>query len=242
MSPATAVPFRFPQPARANQSGLCLKHHPSPSHNLLRHGDPFHRCLRDIPAWRRGLLSALWHGDPQLKRFWGRVAWRREGNRYRCRDYVGFATGLGTAPPATGGSEVSPRDEASSKQPQTGLALLNRSRSSIPVGPRHGDPFHRCLSGIPAWRSVLLIGLRHGDPTYRCLSGIPAWRSVLLTGPRHGDPFHRYLGGIPAWRRGLLSALWHGDPAHRCLSGILAWRTVSRPVHDQSLTDHLSML
>ena len=52
-----------------------------------RHGDLFHRYLRAIPAWRRGLLSALWHGDPQLKHFWGRVAWRREGNRYRCRDY-----------------------------------------------------------------------------------------------------------------------------------------------------------
>ena len=141
-----SVPFRFPQPARANQSGLCLEHHPSPSHNLLRHGDPFHRCLsgilarqsvlligfrhgdpahrclRGIPAWRtashpvhdrqltdaltglrhgdpfhrylsgitawrRGLLSALRHGNPQLKHFWGRVACRREGNRYRCRDY-----------------------------------------------------------------------------------------------------------------------------------------------------------
>ena len=48
-----------------------------------RHGHHAYKCLRDIPAWRRGLLSALWHGDPQLKHFWGRVAWRREGNRYR---------------------------------------------------------------------------------------------------------------------------------------------------------------
>ena len=111
--------------------------------------------------------------------------------------------------------------EASSKQPQTGLALLNRSRSSIPVGPRHGDPFHRYLRAIPAWRRGLLSALWHGNPAHRCLSSILAWQSVLLTGPRHGDPFHRYLGGIPAWRRGLLSALWHGDPAHRCLSGIL---------------------
>ena len=102
---ATAVPFRFPQPARANQSGLCLEHHPSPSHphNLLR------------------------HGGPQLKHFWGRVAWRREGNRYRCRDYVGFATGFSSTPPATGGSEVSPCGEASSKQPQIGFSLLSLS-------------------------------------------------------------------------------------------------------------------
>ena len=53
----------------------------------LWHSDPFQRFLRDIPAWRRGLLSALRHGDPQLKHFWGRVTCRREGNRYRCRAY-----------------------------------------------------------------------------------------------------------------------------------------------------------
>ena len=142
MSPATAVPFRFPQPARANQSGLCLEHHPSPSHNL----------------------------------------------------------------------------------------------------PRHGDPFHRCLSGILARRSVLLTGLRHGDPAHRYLSGIPAWRSGLLTGFRHGILAYRYFRAILVWRRGHLSALRHGNPARRCLRGILAWRTASRPVHDRQLTDALTGL
>ena len=156
-------------------------------------------------------------------------------------------------------------------------ATSNRSRSSIPVGPRHGDPAHRYFRGIPAWRRGLLSALWHGDPAHRCFRGILAWQSVLLTGPRHGDPFHRYLGGIPvwrmasrpvhdrqltdaltglrhgdpayrhlraipAWRRGLLSALWHGDSAHRYFSGIPAGRTASRPIHDQSLTDHLPML
>ena len=77
----------------------------------LRCGDPAYRCLSGILAWRRGLLSALWHGDPQLKHFWGRVACRREGNRYRWRVMVEFATGFGTAPPATGGSEAGPRGE-----------------------------------------------------------------------------------------------------------------------------------
>ena len=124
--------------------------------------------------------------------------------------------------------------EASSKQPQTGLALLNRSRSSIPVGPRHGDPFHSFLSGITAWRSGLLSALWHGDPAHRCLSGILACQSVLLTGPRHGDPFHRYLSGITAWRRGLLSTLRHGNPAHRYFRSIPAWRPA-----DRSMTSHL---
>ena len=35
---------------------------------------------------------------------------------------------------------------------------LSRSLSSIPVGPRHGDPFHRYLRAIPAWRWGLRIG------------------------------------------------------------------------------------
>ena len=74
---------------------------------------------------------------------------------------VGFATGLGMAPPATGGSEVSPRGEegsyrhfgtgtlptdtseasqcgeASSKQPQIGFSLLSLSvlgTGTLPTG------------------------------------------------------------------------------------------------------------
>ena len=114
--------------------------------------------------------------------------------------------------------------EASSKQPQTGLALLNRSLSSIPVGLRHGNPAHRYFRSIPAWRRGLLSALRHGDHAHRCLSGILAWQSVLLTGPRHGDPAHRCLSGIPAWRRGLLSTLWHGNPQLKHFWGRVACR------------------
>ena len=40
---------------------------------------------------------------------------------------VGFATGLGMAPPATSTSVASPRGEASSKQPQIGFSLLSLS-------------------------------------------------------------------------------------------------------------------
>ena len=126
--------------------------------------------------------------------------------------------------------------EASSKQPQTGLALLNRSRSSIPVGPRHGDPFHRYLRAIPAWRIGLLSALWHVDPAHRCLSGILAWRRGLLSTLWHGDPAHRCFSGIPVWRTARrpvhdrqltypMAGLRHGDPAHRCLRGIPAWRS-----------------
>ncbi len=85
---------------------------------------------------------------------------------------------------------------------------------------RHGNPIHKCFSGIPAWRRGLLAGLRHGDPAYRHFRGIPAWRSVLLTGLRHGTIAQKYLRGMLAWQSGRLSALRHGDPAHRCLGGM----------------------
>ena len=130
MSPATAVPFRFPQPARANQSGLCLKHHPSPSHNLLR----------------------------------------------------------------------------------------------------HGNPFHRCLSGILAWQSVLLTGLRHGDPAHRYFRAISAWRSSHLSALRHVDPAHRHFRGILARRRGLLSTLWYGNPQLKHFWGRVACLRESVPL------------
>ena len=84
---ATAVPFRFPQPARANQSGLCLKHHPTPSHNLLRHGDPVHWCLSGILVRRTAIrpvhdrqltdaLTGLRHVDPAHRYLSAIPAWR----------------------------------------------------------------------------------------------------------------------------------------------------------------------
>ena len=121
-----------------------------------------------------------------------------------------------------------------------------RQRTDALTGLRHGDPAHRCLSGILAWRSVLLTGFRHGDPAHRYFRGIPVWQDCLepvsnrfltdaLAGLRHGNPSHRHLRAIPAWRTAsrpvhdrqltdALTGLRHGDPAHRCLSGILAWR------------------
>ena len=157
MSLATAVHFRFPQPARANQSALCLEHHPSPSHNQLRHEDPFHRCLSGITAWRTAsrpvhdrqltdALTGLRHGDPFHRYLSGITAWRR-----------GLLSALWHGDPA------------------------HRYFRGIPVWRRgllsalwHGNPFHRCLSGILARRSVLLTGLRHGHLAHRCLSGILA--------------------------------------------------------------------
>ena len=56
---------------------------------------------------------------------------------------VGFATGLGMAPPATGGSEVSPCGEASSKQPQIGFSLLSLSvlgTATLPTGTSEALP------------------------------------------------------------------------------------------------------
>ena len=54
---------------------------------------------------------------------------------------------------------------------------------------------------VIAWRRGLQIGLRHGNPAHRCLSGILAWRRSSLSGLRHGDLAYKHLSGIPAWRR-----------------------------------------
>ena len=168
MSPATAVLFRFPQPARANQSGLCLEHHPSPSHNLLRHGDPFHRCLSGIPAWQDCLepvsnrfltdaLAGLRHGNPAHKYSSDISAWRR-----------GLLAGLRHGDPT-----------------HRYLSGITAWQSVLLTGFRHGDPAHRYFRGIPVWRTAsrpvqarqrtdALTGLRHGDLAYRCLRGILA--------------------------------------------------------------------
>ena len=122
---------------------------------------------------------------------------------------VGFTTGFGTAPAATGGSEAGPRGEEG--------FYRHFGTGTLPTG----------TSGAPSrGKGRLLAGLRHSDPTHRCLRDIPAWRIGLLSALWHRNPSHRYLRDIPAWRRGLLSTLWHGNPFHRCLSGILARRSV----------------
>ena len=176
MSPATAVLFRFPQPARANQSALCLEHHPSPSHNLLRHGDPFHRCLSGIlarqdclePVSNRFLtdaLAGLRHGNPAHKYSSDISAWRR-----------GLLAGLRHGDPT------------------------HRYLSGIPAWQDCLEPVsNRFLTDA-------LAGSRHGTLAYRYFRAIPAWRSGLLAGFWHSDPTHRYLSGIPTWRDRYLSA------------------------------------
>ena len=154
---ATTVPFRFPQPARANQSGLCLEHHPSPSHNLLRHGDPFHRCLSGILARRSVLLTGFRHGDPAHRHFRGIPAWRTASRPVHDRQLTDALTGLRHGDPF-----------------HRCLSGITAWRRGLLSALWHGNPFHRCLSGILARRSVLLTGLRHGHLAHRCLSGILA--------------------------------------------------------------------
>ena len=129
----------------------------------LRHSDPTHRYLREIPAWQRSHLSALRHGDPTYRYFRVILAWQRS-----------HLSGL---------RHGHPTHRYFRDIPAWQRGLL--------AGLRHGDPAHRYLSDIPAWRRGLLDGLRHGDLACRCLSGIPAWRRSHLSGLRHGDPTYR---------------------------------------------------
>ena len=155
---ATAVPFRFPQPALANQSGLCLEHPPSPSHNLLRHGDPFHRCLSGILAWRSVLLTGFRHGDPAHRHFRGIPVWRMASRPVHDRQLTDALTGLRHGDP-----------------PHRYLRGITAWQSVLLTGFRHGDPAHRYFRGIPVWRSIFQA------TSNRFLSSIPV-------GPRHGAP------------------------------------------------------
>ena len=106
----------------------------------------------------------------------------------------GFLPVFGTATLPTGTSETSPRGEEGFWTVFGTATLPTGTSGSSPRGKeglRHGDPTHRYLSDIPAWRRGLLDGLRHGDLACRCLSGIPAWRRSHLSGLRHGDPTYR---------------------------------------------------
>ena len=202
-------PLRFPQPARANQSGLCLEHHPSPSHNLLRHGDPSHRHLRAIPAWRTAsrpvhdrqltdALTGLRHGDPAHRCLSGILA----------RQSI-LLTGFRHGNPA-----------------HRYFRDIPAWRSVLLTGPRHGDPFHRYLGGILAWRRGLLSTLWHGDPQPKQF-----WGRVVCR--RKGNRYRcRDYGRVHDRVR-------HGDPTRMHFRAIPAGRTASRPVHDQSLTDLL---
>ena len=73
-----------------------------------------------------------------------------------------------------------------------------RSMADLRLTLRHGDPTHRYLRGITAWRRGLLDGLRHDHHAHKYLRAILAWQSVLLAGLRHGDHAHKYLSGILA--------------------------------------------
>ena len=150
----------------------------SGSRSALRHGDPTHRYLRDIPAWQRGLLTGLWHGDPAYRCLSGILAWRRgsSGRSSARHPYPqvpqwhprvakgGFWTVFGTATLPTGTSETSSRGKGgfwtvfgTAPLPTGTSGSSSRGEEGLLAGLRHGDPAHRYLSGIlaePLWVGV----------------------------------------------------------------------------------------
>ena len=111
-----------------------------------------------------GTPTASWHGDHAHKYSRGILAWRRghlstlwHGDPQQ-NHFCGRVTWQACLEPVS-----------------------NRSLAGAPAGLRHGTPVHRCLCGIPAWRSGLQSTLRHSDPTHRYLSGIPTWRDRYLS-------------------------------------------------------------
>ena len=93
--------------------------------------------------------------------------------------------------------------------PTSTSGASSRGEGDLLTGLRHGDPFHRYLRDIPAWRRGLLSAFWHGDPAQRCLRGISAWRTIpqpiskrflsgVITGLRHGNPAQKDTRVIPA--------------------------------------------
>ena len=111
---------------------------------------------------------------------------------------VGFATGLGMAPPATGGSEVSPCGEVSSKQPQIGFSLL--SLSVLGTGtpsPGTSETSPRGETVISPTSLRLVIFTEHANMPYTHLERHSACSVFCLKGPsatdtgfRHPEPPH----------------------------------------------------
>ncbi|MDD6829056.1 MAG: hypothetical protein PUD74_04625 [Bacteroidales bacterium] len=128
----------------------------------LRHDIPCERPLGGIPAWRRGHLSTLWHGDHAHKYSRGILAWRR-----------GHLSTLRHGDPVYKGLSAIPACQSIS-QPTS-----NRSHPSIPPGPRHGDPTHNALSATPACQSGHLSTLWHGDPQQKHFWGRVTWQDCL---------------------------------------------------------------
>ena len=84
--------------------------------------------------------------------------------------------------------------------PTSTSVASSRGKGGLLTDLRHGNPAHRYLSAILAWRRGLLTGLRHGTPAHRHLRAILAWQSGLMTDLRHGTPAHRHFRDIPACR------------------------------------------
>ena len=68
-------------------------------------------------------------------------------------------------------------------------------------------------------RTDALTGLRHCDPAHRCLSGIPAWRSDPKPGPNRAVTADKRCRGLGPRRDRQPRVLRHGHHAHRHLRG-----------------------
>ena len=124
----------------------------------LRHRDPAHNDLSDIPAWRSVLLTGLRHGDPAHRYLSGTPACKSISQPTSNRSHHSIPPSPRHGDPAYKGFSAIPAWQ-SITQP-----ISNRSHPSFPPGLRHGDPTHNALSAIPACQTGHLSTLRHGDP------------------------------------------------------------------------------
>ena len=102
------------------------------------HGDHAHKYSRGIPAWRRGHLSTLWHGDPQQNHFCGRVTWQDCLEPVSNRSLADASAGL--------------RHDIPCERPLGGIPAWRSGHLSTLW---HGDPQQSHFWGRVTWQACL---------------------------------------------------------------------------------------
>ena len=146
------VSFRFRKCKFSNNSRNAIQHSavdiwsglPAPARDIHRARSPrLHALSVASSRGEEGLLTGLWHGDPAYKYLRGILAWRRgSSDRSSARPSCPQVPQWHPHVPNNPAISLKP----ASNRPSTGL--------------RHGDPSHRYLSAIPAWRRWSSISAR----------------------------------------------------------------------------------
>ena len=144
-----------------------------------------------VIAWQSVLLTGLWHGDPTHRYLSVITAWRR-GTSGRSSERRPCPQVLQKHPRMAKGSSGRSSERRPCPQVLQRHPRMAKGRKSVPLtglrsGLRPGLAWRPCpqvLQRHPRVAKGLLDGLWHGHHAHSYLRGITAWRRGLLTGLR----------------------------------------------------------